>query len=1478
MSHFPNIEVKNLLSKKDSGQMVIRLCLTFLATMTVFLSFTQNPIGNADQFCTNFNVTDTFDVLLNDIDTGGQNLTITSVTLISPTDGFASNVGGEFISFNPPDTFAGDAFISYSIVNDSGQAATGILARILVIRNADAGLNDTVCSTNYVLSGNVPAGAVSSGLWSVLQGSATINNPSNFNSTVSNLSPIVNSFIWKHTANTGGCFSSDTVHIIRDTIISANAGMDSAVCGTAYNLSANSPGVGVGLWKLINGMGVLSDSSNNTTLVSNLGIDNNEFAWQITNGKCISKDTVTIRRDTIISSFAGLDDTTCDEMYILSGNTPTPGTGEWYIISGTGQLFNSLNPNAIVADMLPGNREVKWVVTNGVCVSRDSVNIFRDAVVADAGPDDTICDISNYTLAGNNPNPKNGEWKVLIGAGSFVDSSMHNTIINGLTAGENILTWSIFNDTCVSVDTVIIIRDTTIQADAGEDITICNIDKILDGNNPSPGTGLWSLKSGSGDFEDSTDPNTQASNLQLGANEFIWTITNIICVHTDTVEIQRTNSISVDAGEDDTICSNVYILKGNNTAAGSGLWTVVSGSGVFADSSDSNSVVTGLAPGLNVFRWKITLDTCGAADLVSIYRDTIIFANAGLDDTICDSNYLLGANDPNPGVGIWRFLSGSGIFSDSSDYNSSITNLLPGLNELEWSITNGICNHKDSINILRYELITAFAGMNDTICDSVYTLAGNVPTQGTGMWNSLTGGVTFNNPLQANTVVNLIPGANILVWTITNGICISKDTVEIFRYQYIPAVVGVNDTICDINYILNASDPFPGMGVWRTIAGAGSFADSNNFNTTVSGINTGLNAYSWTIKNGLCPVNSDTINIFRYLYVSANAGMDDTICSTSYTLSGSNNDPGIGAWVTLLGTGSVVGFSDSATTVNNLSAGSNLLSWTITNGVCISKDTIELFRYEYIQADAGTIDTTCDTSYQLIANNPFPGSGHWSLLIGTGIFQDSNSSMTLLNGIGEGMNSIMWTIENGNCPLSTDTVDIFRYLLVEANVGVDDTLCDNFYTLSGNNPFPGTGQWMSIIGAGIFSDSSDSNAVVNGLSSGINLLSWTISNGICIDADTIVLLYNQAPIALNDSITIIEEDSFNINVISNDTDPESDSLILSFVSNPINGTALILANDSFFYKRNSGFLGQDSFLYSICDACLKCDTAKVIITIQERNRKPIAVNDTLVIEEDSFLVFSPLANDFDSNTIDILSVLIVDNPVHGNVVVNNNLLTYSPDPDFFGFDSIIYAACDDAFPSLCDTATVLLSILPVNDAPIAIDDQFVTKYLTPLNLDVLLNDTDIENDSLFISEILSFDDGTIVENNKINFSPKEGFSGVKLITYVVCDDGVTSKCDTADVLVTVNVDFTIIPNVITPNQDGYNDYFVVVGLEEYLTAELDIYDEWGNLIFSSPNYINDWNGKNNESKEVPKGTYFYKLVLTGKQKVEKRSGYIVLIR
>lgn len=160
------------------------------------------------------------------------------------------------------------------------------------------------------------------------------------------------------------------------------------------------------------------------------------------------------------------------------------------------------------------------------------------------------------------------------------------------------------------------------------------------------------------------------------------------------------------AGIDQILCNTTSTnLNANIPIAGTGLWTVVSGSANFSNSLSPNSTVTGLTSGTTTLRWNITNSPCTASfddvDIKIVELPTV--ANAGSDITLaCGvTSVILSANNPSIGTGKWEVVSGTASIANPSSPNSAISGLEPfGTTVLRWIITNAPCDSSyDDINI-----------------------------------------------------------------------------------------------------------------------------------------------------------------------------------------------------------------------------------------------------------------------------------------------------------------------------------------------------------------------------------------------------------------------------------------------------------------------------------------------------------------------------------------------------------------------------------------------------------------------------------------------------------------------------------------------------------------------------------------------------------------------------------------------------------
>jgi len=191
-----------------------------------------------------------------------------------------------------------------------------------------------------------------------------------------------------------------------------------------------------------------------------------------------------------------------------------------------------------------------------------------------------------------------------------------------------------------------------------------------------------------------------------------------------------------------------------------------------------------------------------------------------------------------------------------------------------------------------------------------------------------------------------------------------------------------------------------------------------------------------------------------------------------------------------------------------------------------------------------------------------------------------------------------------------------------------------------------------------------------------------------------VVFLNQAPIADNDSLTVLRNSSSTlIDVLNNDTDADGDTLTVVDVNQPANGT-VVNNGTSLTYTPNSGFIGIDTFTYVIDDG--NGDQASAEVTITVENNVPTANDDSALATGSQPLIINVLDNDVDSDGSSLV-VQSVSQGQNGAVTINaDGTVTYQADQDFVGSDSFTYTIVDEDGGE--STATVNVTVESANQA------------------------------------------------------------------------------------------------------------------------------------------------------------------------------------
>lgn len=268
---------------------------------------------------------------------------------------------------------------------------------------------------------------------------------------------------------------------------------------------------------------------------------------------------------------------------------------------------------------------------------------------------------------------------------------------------------------------------------------------------------------------------------------------------------------------------------------------------------------------------------------------------------------------------------------------------------------------------------------------------------------------------------------------------------------------------------------------------------------------------------------------------------------------------------------------------------------------------------------------------------------------------------------------------------------------------------------------------------------------------------------------------NNAPVALDRTVTVTEDTPITLTVTCDDAD--GDDLLYTLVDKPQHGSYRWLPPNTVVYTPTIDFVGTDAFTFRSHDGRDFSNVSTITLNVTAVNDAPVALAQTISTTRNSNVAVNLAATDGERETI---TYTLVSSPTHGALSGAVPNLVYTPEQNFVGADSFQFRASDPQ--GAATTAMISLTVLPTNTAPLA--ESFALTTTQESALAVNLRATDADADDLLYTVVSSPTHGTLTgAGADWIYTPVANFTGIDSLTFKAHD----GQSDSPVATLTVNV-------------------------------------------------------------------------------------------
>ncbi|MEM6964842.1 MAG: gliding motility-associated C-terminal domain-containing protein, partial [Bacteroidota bacterium] len=1146
---------------------------------------------------------------------------------------------------------------------------------------------------------------------------------------------------------------------------------------------------------------------------------------------------------------------------------------EWFDQNGT-SLGSTTNSELIIPDVddsAAGSYYVVMTVGNCAAPPSDVVEVeVVDTEIPNAGTDLEICQANNNYLAALIPANSTGQWTSPTGA-LIADDENAQTEVTNLSFGENIFIWSLSNGSCVDYakDTMIIkysldafLGDNCSKPvinDTDGDGILDNVD-IDDDNDGIPDKKEYCNTAGdfncfpsnidpSGDEDGDLIPNYIDADDATVNNTCDDIDNNGICdalsAIYDTDADNVPDHLDLDSDNDgipDLIEAGHEEADANMDARIDGLPADFGANGLFndiaTDPDDINATIT-----YNILKTSTSTDTPD--------HDNIDSDEDGIFDVV-ESPADDGDYDGKVGTGIPKVDANGIPFEDGANNPVSLNFNPKDLDQ------DGFPDYRD-IDRDNDGIVDSYECPDQTNCiDSDDD--GNFDVDELDSDND---GLT--DEVECPGGILPCPDSD-------------NDTIDDFREPNCPqlgtpAIVVADDVLCEGEVIALSTDNIAGVGItyeWYFNDGGNnvSLGVTNAPNFFINGTNAGnTGGYAVQIRSGACvSLVSNAVNVVVYptldpVATNGTAQGFPACEGQNIQLSVPNYLDATYEWFGPNNFTATV-FNPVLINVTADQAGDYYAIVTMSDGCAtlVSANTTVFIQAAPAAPTVADVAPVCEGGDLMIVADAVGvppnvnATFEWFFENGNSLGTTNTATLTIPN-VDATANGGYYVIMNlGNCETApSDTVMVEILSLETPNAGTDDSVCGlGNGLLSATPPTNGTGTWTSPTGATIV-DQDFPNSAIGDLVLGENVFVWTLSNGSCENyaSDTVIITYTDAATDeafLGADLTLCDDTAVTLNALNPTTatgtwqQPTAQTqagVVISDNNSPTPTITGLIPGNSY------------TFTWSLSQGnCVDYDADQIQVTVSESP----ALSANVTAEEnyacgEEEIQLSATVPSIGTGTWTTTSTASI---------ANSNLASTTADGIEVGANLFIWSLSFEACENYDADTMIVFSeeTIEVND-----DNYLIGLNEKIENEDVLVNDNIGFVNEYTVNIVTQPMHGTVdMVDGIFTYTPDQNAFGIDEFEYEVCNANCPNACETATVTITLNglteKGECWIPNVIAPNGNGKNDALIIPCTENFPNNELMIFNRWGDKVFGTTSYANDWEGTF-KGKDLPAGTYYY---------------------